>query len=174
MKRLALLAFLVAWWPSEARAQVCAAETWTLTPSGAQCTTSNTGRLDANKATCARFGLAAGDTDASQCTQAQACAAPGTPSCAGGASCNATQAIACGRRIYPATTAGREQWAGLEVVVRELDAIQARHAPTPPVGSDFRAYCLNFWLPASQVTRDAECTKSVLPPSCNLCPPGSF
>lgn len=181
MKRACLLVavLLGSLWSDLAQAQVCAAEPWALAPDGTQCTTANRGRLDANKATCARYGLAAGDTDATQCTQAQACgfSAPGVPACPGGTGCSAVQAIACdstpqtpsGRRIFPNTTQGREQWAGLEVVTRELAAIKARHAPPPQPGSDMRAWCLNFWLGASQPTRDVECTRALLPPSCDIC-----
>jgi hypothetical protein len=176
MRRIPLLVAVLViggLWPDRVEAQVCAAETWTLSPNGTECTTSNRGRLDANKETCARFGLAAGDTDATQCTQAQACGAPaipGFPACAGGSGCNASQAIACGRRIYPNSTAGREQWAGVDVVRPALAAVEARHAPQPPTGSDFRAWCLNFWIPALQTARDVECTRAALPPSCNICP----
>lgn len=164
MKKLLPLLALGFLWSTAVSAQ----ETWTLQPVATEVLDGDFGRLDTNKATCARFGLAAGETDAAQCTQASACSA--VPACAGGASCTAVQAIACNRRIYPNSTAGREQWAGIELVRPALALIHARRAPTPGAGSDLRAYCLNFWIPASQVTRDGECTKSGLPPSCNICP----
>jgi hypothetical protein len=170
MKRIPLLLMLL-FLPLSAEAQ----ETWTLNPTAVQVITSDFGRLEANRENCERFNLAAGRTDAGQCTQAQMCTA--TPACPGGASCTAVQALACGvtaefpqgRRVFPNTTAGREQYVGVFGVVRLLNEVTATHTANPPDGSSFQAYCI-WWAAQNQTTKNAECSKSSQPNNCPICP----
>jgi hypothetical protein len=156
MRRLLPLLLLLL--PTSAMAQ----ETYQFSSTAQQQARINRGRLLVNRATCLRLGLPAGFSDAANCTQAQACIQAGA---VGGASCTAAQARAENARIYPNTTAGREEAMVFEGVVPWVMGLTTTARATDP-----DAYCTNFWASANTTTRNAECTKSGLPNDCDICP----
>lgn len=95
-----------------------------------------------NQRTCERITLA------SSCTQAQACTQVGA---AGGASCTAAQARASNVRIYPATTAGREEWVNQEIVIPDVND---RRATIPGRYNERR---IGAWAVATTAQRNAMC-----------------
>lgn len=103
----------------------------------------------ANIATCVRFAIAP-----ASCTQAAACTAAGA---AGGAGCSPAQARAAGARIFPQTTAGREEYLSFSIVIPTLDD---RKQSLPVVQTARR--CAN-WAQLDQASKDAECTRTPYP-----------
>lgn len=174
MRKLLFLALVVV--AGALARPVAAQETWTLNPTATEVITADFGRIASNSKNCARLGLASGDIDANNCTQAQACSA--APACPGGSGCSTTQALACdvtsdypqGRRIFPNSVTGREQYVGVVGVRALLNSVVSTQTAQPPVGSSFEAYCQNFWAGATQATRDSECSKSGQPAKCPICP----
>lgn len=131
-----------------------AQETYSVSATAAQVAKVDKGRILNNRLTCLKLGLAVG------CTQASACVAAGA---AGGSGCTAAQARAAEARIYPNTSAGREEYLGFGII---LDALTKVDQLTSKF--DAQDYCT--WFNAqNQATKDAECSKISAPAGCLIC-----
>lgn len=95
------------------------------------------------------------------CTQAEACTAANTP---GGASCTPAQARAARVRIFPQTTAGREEYHIHETAVPAFAEKKANLT-----SHNQEKMCRN-WQTFNQTQKDSLCTAAGLTSPCDLCP----
>lgn len=123
----------------------CAAvaqETYSIPASAPNVTTLTQVITAQNGDLCARYGLAR------TCSQAQLCTAAGNPF---GSGCTAAQARAASQRIYPNTTAGREEFTQFAVTLPKFNELV-----TTQQGEQRRSFC-EFWLAANTTARNNAC-----------------
>lgn len=137
---------------------LAAQETYSLPANAGQTAIIRQYVLGVNRATCSRLQLAV------SCTQAEACTASGFPAVPGGASCTAGNATVAGRRIYPDTLAGREEFIQIVWVLPRFT-----EAGTSIPQQGYNGYCI-WWATQNQTTRNAECAKASMPNECSICP----
>lgn len=118
-----------------------AQETYSLPASAGNVTTLTEIITYANGNVCASLNLAR------TCTQAQACTAA---SVTGGASCTAANARAAKVRIYPLTTAGREEYSQFEIAQPRFNELAAS---LQPVSQNFD-FC-TAWTAASTANKNS-------------------
>lgn len=119
--------------------------------------------LGVNRETCERLVPLSGPSF--NCTQAAACTAANA---AGGSGCSPAQARQASARIWPDSQAGREEFQSFEW---DLPQFVTARASLPQRG--YTAYC-RWWSTATQVQREADCTKANLPitgtiQACSIC-----
>lgn len=156
MKRLIITAAIFLGFSAASFAQ----ETYSISANANQVTRLTRALLVNDALACFRAGQAA------TCTQAQACT-PSTLGCAGGASCTAAQARACGQRIYPNTQPGREEFLTFALVARDVSDLLNN-----AVSFDQTQFCVAFKA-ASNAAQNNACTAIGYTPvsgQCEICP----